>query len=258
MEARSAAPRRRAARAHPLSGLAGAITFLTVAPLPAVGAELTAAAPWFPLVGAMIGLVAGGVRAAGQRLLHGHAPGSALAVGALVLLTGALHQDGLADTADALGARGGREKRLEIMRDSSIGVFGALALILWAMLLFSVVDVLSLSDALRALVVAGALSRWAALLHAARTSPARSDGLGAALQVGPGALGVASVTALVIALAVGDPGAGAAALAATLLVAGGMSLYARRSLGGRTGDTLGATVAIAEVAVCAVLCGIWH
>lgn len=242
---------------RPWDGLANAVTFLTIFPVPGAGeAGLGSAAAWFPLVGAAVGALAGGVR-----LLCGEAVGATvstvLAMIALVVVTGALHQDGLADTADGLGVRGDRARRLEIMRDSSTGVFGALALIGWALLLYTTLASLGGDRALRALVVACALARWAALAHAAATSPARADGLGAALDVGRVALGVATAVAVVVAFAVGGLVPGGAAVGAALVVAGLSVVFVRRALGGRTGDTLGATVAAVEVAVCVVLLGVW-
>jgi adenosylcobinamide-GDP ribazoletransferase len=242
---------------RPWDGLVGAIAFLTILPVLGAGeAGLDSAAVWFPVVGAGVGALAGGAR-----LLSGQWVGATvatvLAMIVLVVVTGALHQDGLADTADGLGVRGDRARRLEVMRDSSTGVFGALALIGWALLLYTTLASLDGDRALRALVVACALARWAALVHAAATRPARSDGLGAALRVGPVALGVATTLAAIVALAVGGLAAGGAAIGTAVVVAGLSVLFARGALGGRTGDTLGATVAVAEVAVCVVLLGVW-
>jgi adenosylcobinamide-GDP ribazoletransferase len=250
---------------RPWDALASAITFLTIVPVPAAalattaGAEvgLSSAAVWFPVIGAAVGAFAGGVR-----LLCGDALGATvatvLAMIVLVVVTGALHQDGLADTADGLGVHGDRARRLAVMRDSSTGVFGALALIAWALLLFTTVASFDGDRALRAFVIACALARWAALAHAAATRPARADGLGASLRVGRLALGVATVVSVIVALAVGGLVPGAAAIGTGALVAVLSVVFARRTLGGRTGDTLGATVAIAEVAVCVVLLGVWQ
>jgi adenosylcobinamide-GDP ribazoletransferase len=250
---------------RPWECLLSAISFLTIVPVPAAalatttGAEvgLSSAAVWFPVVGVAVGALAGGVR-----LLCGDALGATvatvLAMMVLVIVTGALHQDGLADTADGLGVHGDRARRLAVMRDSSTGVFGALALIAWALLLFTTVASFDGDRALRALVVACALARWAALAHAAATRPARADGLGAALHVGRLAMAVAMAVAVIVALAVGGLVPGAAAIGTTAVVAGLSVVFARRMLGGRTGDTLGATVAITEVAVCVVLLGVWQ
>jgi adenosylcobinamide-GDP ribazoletransferase len=246
-------------RLRPWDGLASAFAFLTIVPVPAAAAstDLSAGVAWFPVVGAAVGALAGGVR-----LLAGLALGATaatvLAMIALVIVTGALHQDGLADTADGLGARGGRARRLEVMRDSSTGVFGTFALIAWALLLVTTVASLDGDRALRALVVACALARWAALVHAAAASPARSDGLGAALRVGRVALAVATMLVVIAALAICGLAPGAAAIGASAVVAALSVVFARRTLGGRTGDTLGATVAIAEVAVLVVLLGVWQ
>jgi adenosylcobinamide-GDP ribazoletransferase len=215
------------------------------------------AAGWFPVVGAAVGALAGGVRAGLDPVL-GPTPATVIAVAALVLVTGALHQDGLADTADGLGIRGDRARRLAVMRDSSIGVFGALALIGWSLLLVVVLDQMSAQRALEALVAAGALGRWAALLHAYWASPARVEGLGASFAVGGTMLALGTAAAVAAALALSGVGPGLAAVAAGAAVAALSVVHVRTSLGGRTGDTLGATVALAEVVVCTVLLAVWR
>jgi adenosylcobinamide-GDP ribazoletransferase len=244
---------------RPWRGLASAIALLTIVPVPAAGdLGLSGVAVWLPVVGAAVGALAGGVRLLGGHVL-GPTVSTVLAMIVLVLVTGALHQDGLADTADGIGARGGsRVRRLEVMRDSATGVFGTLALVAWALLLFATLSSLDGDHALRALIVACALGRWAALVHAAATLPARAEGLGASLRVGRFALGATTVLALGAAFAVGGLVAGGAAVGAGAVVAGLSVVFARRMLGGRTGDTLGATIAIAEVAVCVVLLGVWQ
>jgi adenosylcobinamide-GDP ribazoletransferase len=177
-----------------------------------------------------------------------------LAAVALVAVTGALHQDGLADCADALGVRGGRERRLAVMRDSTVGAFGILALVLWALLLVAALAGLPRHQVIATLVIAGATGRWAAVLHAATLPPARRDGLGAAFAPHPGAVAVATVEAIVAALALRHV-TGLAALGAGLVVTLAIGVWAHRGLGGRTGDTLGAAIALTEVLVCVVLLG---
>lgn len=238
------------------SGLAGAITFLTIVPLRG-GGDMGRAVGWFPVVGAAVGAVAGGVRAGLEPLL-GATPATVIAVAALVIVTGALHQDGLADTVDGLGVRGDRARRLAVMRDSSIGVFGALALIGWTLLLVTVLGELSAERAVEALVSAAALGRWAALLHATWSPPARAEGLGAGFSVGLVPLAFATVVAAGTTVALCGVAAGLAAVAAGLTVAAVSALHVRETLGGRTGDTLGATVALAEVVVCTVLLAVWR
>lgn len=235
-------------------GASLAVAFLTILPvrLRNPAASLAAAAGWFPLVGALVGGAAGGVRYLTEPIF-GAPVATVLALLTLVVLTGALHQDGLADCADGLGARGDRERRLAAMRDSATGAFGVLALLGWALLLTSALAELTRAEALRALVTMALASRWATLLHASATPPARREGLGASFEPAPIALAAASVTALAGAVALDGPLHGVAALGAAVLVAGLVSAWARRALGGRTGDTLGATVAIAEIAVCLTL-----
>ena len=246
----------RGAPAAAWAGLAGAVTFLTIVPF-GRGGDVRRAAAWFPVVGAAVGALAGGVRA-GLQPVVGTPAATVLAVVALVIVTGALHQDGLADSFDGLGVRGDRARRLAAMRDSSIGVFGALALIGWTLLLVVAVEHLSTANAVAALIAAAAVGRWAALLHAAFSPPARAEGLGASFTVGTPALVVASIVAVVVATALCGTGPGLAAAATGLIVAMLSVLHVRSTLGGRTGDTLGATVALTEALVCTVLLAAWR
>jgi adenosylcobinamide-GDP ribazoletransferase len=243
-------PLRRAA-----DGLAAAVVFLTVAPLPLRGASGSRWAPaWFPVVGALVGGVAGGVRYSLDDLL-GSGPSTVLAAIALIAVTGALHQDGLADCADAIGARGDRARRLAVMREPQVGVFGVLAVVLWLRLLVSAVGSLDRDDALRVFIVAGALGRWGVLLHAVTAAPARSDGLGAAFSVDRTQMVLASAAAAAAAFALEAPARAVTALVAAALAALAVSAWSRRTIGGRTGDTLGASVALVEVVVCLVVLG---
>lgn len=240
--------------------LALALAFLTIVPVrvparPSVA--LGAAAAWFPVVGALVGALAGGVRVGLESLIGGTAA-TVLALAALVVVTGALHQDGLADVADGLGVRGDRDRRLAVMRDPVTGTFGTLALIGWALLMLAAVAPLDNADALFVLISAGALSRWAALLHASFVPPARPGGLGAGFVVTQVALVVATICAVTVALVAAGPGPGLAAVGATLAVVGLSALAARRAIGGRTGDTIGATVCVVEAVVATVLLGFFR
>ncbi|WP_173979729.1 adenosylcobinamide-GDP ribazoletransferase [Magnetospirillum sp. UT-4] len=243
-----------------LSELLLAAGFLTRLPLPAAAwreGGLAASMRLFPLVGAGIGLGGGLVFLAAEALLP-PLPAALLAVLATVLLTGALHEDGLADTADGLGARGGRDTRLEVMRDSRTGAYGVLAL------LFSVgLRVAALAAApsglagLGALVAAAALSR--AMVPAAMQvmAPARADGLGAGAGV-PHAGVAAQAAVLGVLLAIAGLGLAApAAVLAALVLAGGVVMLARRALGGFTGDVLGAVQQAAEIGVLLAVAGAW-
>jgi adenosylcobinamide-GDP ribazoletransferase len=234
-----------------------AVGFLTRIPVPFGPDEtprLTAAAPWFPVVGAGVGAIGGGVLALAALIPGAEGSGVAAALGlaATVVVTGALHEDGLADTADGLGVLGDRARRLEVMRDSRIGTFGAMALLVWLLVGWSALRPLETSDAVPALVAAGTASRWAILVHAARGRPARPDGAIHALRVGPVAgMAASAVTVAALLLCLGPDG-GAIALGVATLVGGGTALGVRRALGGITGDTCGAAAAIAQVAVLVV------
>ncbi|MDW5598370.1 adenosylcobinamide-GDP ribazoletransferase [Conexibacter stalactiti] len=243
-----------------LGDAALAISFLTLLPLPErafAGGSMRRAAGWFPLVGVAIGAFAGGVRAAAESLV-GAGPATVLALIALVAATGALHQDGLADCADGLGVRGDRERRLAVMRDSAIGTFGMLALLGWGLLAFTTLAPLTNADVLTALIAAASLGRAAALAHATVTPPARRDGLGAGFTVPTAALAAGIATAAVAtALVTRDLADTLLALAAAALATAAVTAWSRRTLGGRTGDTLGATVALTEVAVLLALAAAW-
>lgn len=217
--------------------------------------SLSAAAAWFPAVGGAVGALAGAVGYVAEPWL-GASVAAVLVVAVLLGVTGALHQDGLADCADGLGIRNDRERRLTAMRDPSIGTFGALALLVWLLLLVAALAGLDREDALRAAVVVTVTSRWAALAHALTTRPARRDGLGAGFAVSRPAFFAASVTAVTVTLALVGIGRGLAVLGAAAMVALAVSRWSRATLGGRTGDTLGATTAIAEVTVAVLLLGL--
>jgi adenosylcobinamide-GDP ribazoletransferase len=246
--------------------LATAVTFLTIVPLPsrkaapgpaAATPTLTGSLAWFPLVGAACGALAGAIRL-GAGSLFGRGPGTVLAIAALVIVTGALHQDGLADSLDGLGVHGDRERRLKVMRDSSTGVFGVLGLIGYTVLLYTSLSVMSGDHAFRTLLAAGAASRISVLLHALGADPARREGLGTGFSVPLGGLVFAAAcTAAVVPLAAGSVH-GLLVLGVTMALAGLWTLFTGRAYGGRTGDTLGAAVALTEIAVCLTLSAYWH
>jgi adenosylcobinamide-GDP ribazoletransferase len=133
-----------------------------------------------------------------------------------------------------------------------------LALLGWGLLAFTTLAPLTSADALTALIAAAALGRAAALAHATLAPPARRDGLGAGFEVPAAALAIGIATAVAATvLATLNPGETIAALAAAALATLAVTAWARRTLGGRTGDTLGATVAVTEVAVLLALAAVW-
>jgi adenosylcobinamide-GDP ribazoletransferase len=240
-----------------------AVTLLTILPVPAaaqarIGArEVASSAPYFPLVGALLGLVIGGV-ADGIASRSGTLLSATVAVVLLVAVTGALHLDGLADAADALGARGGsRERRLEIMRDSSTGAYGTAAIAGWFVLIAAAMASIPSGQLAVLLALALAWSRIAATGHAFHVDPARADGLGRGFQVTQGGVGIATLIGIALAaLAVLVPdfgfihaapiGSVIAVVVASLLTFAAVNAASRRLIGGRTGDTLGATITLVE------------
>lgn len=208
----------------------------------------------YPLAGLVVGGVTAAVRAVA--MAGGVSPllGAVWAVVAAVLVTGGLHEDGLADTADGFG--GGRTvaRRLEIMRDSRIGSYGALALALSLGVRIAAVAALTPGRATAILLVAAAVSRAAMLPVLAWLPPARPDGLGRGLGAIPVAAmlgGVLLGSALALALLPARLALGAVGAAG--LVAAGAGWLARRRIGGQTGDVLGATCVAAECVVLTLL-----
>lgn len=224
---------------------------------PGHAARVLAAGVWaFPIIGAVVGLL-GGMVAWGSRMLG--LPPSIAALWALVamaLLTGGLHEDGLADTADGFGGGRTRERRLDIMRDSRIGSYGALALILITVLRAAAIAALPAPRLLPDLSVALSLSRAGMIPLMTALPPARPDGLAAAIdRPRPGlCLAVVSVTALAAVLLAGKRGAAAGMLACMTVALLGRA--ARRMIGGQTGDVLGCTAMLVETVALSVLaCG---
>jgi len=233
-----------------LADLQIALGFLTRLPVGAPG-SLGNAAWSFPLVGLIVGAVAALVFAIARALSLPHEVDAVLAVLAAIALTGALHEDGLADTADGLGGGKERWQRLAIMRDSRIGSYGVIALVLG--LLLRVMAVAALSgpgQVAAALIVAHALSR-AALVPIMRHEPlARDDGLAAGAGRPPAGVSNAALAlaAIIALLFLGI----AAAIVAVLVVAAttlGLAWLARRQIGGQTGDVLGAMQQVGEIGV---------
>ncbi|WP_026606991.1 adenosylcobinamide-GDP ribazoletransferase [Methylocapsa acidiphila] len=239
--------------------------FATRLPIPAPAAEagphgptdLARALRLLPAAGGLIGGLAAGVLVAGASLGLPPQLAAALAVGLLILVSGALHEDGLADCADGFGGGVTRQQKLEIMRDSRIGAFGTLALALTLYLRIAAIAAIaeqSLHLASAALVAAAALSRAAALLPLGLLSPARSSGLGfSAGKIGADALRVALPLAVLFALAPLAAGAGLArpllSVVAVLVAALAFAAFAKREIGGHTGDVAGASQQLGEVIV---------
>ena len=183
---------------------------------------------------------------------------ASIAVLATVALTGALHEDGLADTADGFGGGASPERRLAIMKDSTVGAYGVIAvagaLLLRAAALAGLAEAVSPTMAALAFVAAHALARAAMVWHWSHLPKARPDGVAAAAgQPAAGAVKAAllgAAAAFVLALL---PAAGLFAGAVAAVLAAGTALafarLCRRMVGGHTGDTIGASEQVGETVI---------
>jgi adenosylcobinamide-GDP ribazoletransferase len=254
----------RARPAAVASEIAAAFGFLTRLPVPQRGAAASAPSTgrllrWSPLVGLVVGLLAGAGLLLASRIGLPVMDAAVLAVGIGVLVTGALHEDGLADVADGFGGGRDRERKLAIMRDSRIGTYGTLALIVGLLLRAATVQALVAENgawsATGAIVAAATVSRVLMLLPMVLLAPARTDGLAFSLRaVGWGDLGPASLLGLVLGglaatVAQASPARFAVAVLAAVFCVLALTGLARRQIGGVTGDVVGASQQVADVAV---------
>ena len=231
--------------------LLAALGFFTRLPVRAPAMPLSEATRAFPLVGAIVGLIGLVAYALALRLGLSVLLAAVLAIAATAAVTGALHEDGLADLADMLGVRGGRERKLAVMRDSTIGSYGVLTLVIATLLkIGAIADLAVLPQVASAMISAHVLSR-AVLPVVMRSLPlARPNGL--AVHAGkPPADGMywALGLGIVIVLLVGGPGAAIVATVSALVTAFLVAKLAQRHIGGYTGDVLGAVEQVVEVAV---------
>jgi adenosylcobinamide-GDP ribazoletransferase len=208
----------------------------------------------FPLVGALIGLVVGlidrGLLGMGIPALAA----AALALGASAALTGALHEDGLADVGDGFGGGRDRAAKLSIMRDSRIGTYGVIVLLVGFSARLSALASLPVAAIIPALVVAHTLARAAIPVLAANMPFAREDGLGKSAGRPDMASSVTAVgVAVVVALLCLPAKAALLAVVVTIAAAAAMAALAWRQIGGVTGDVFGAAEQVVEAAVLVML-----
>jgi adenosylcobinamide-GDP ribazoletransferase len=209
----------------------------------------------FPVVGGLIGGLAAAVFL-GSRLLWASPLPEILAVATAIGLTGALHEDGLADSADGFGAGGGRSRILAIMKDSRIGTYGSLALILAVLVKLSSLVALDPARVAWALVAAHTLARWSSLPllrwlpYARAAEDGRPGGGTASFADQVGLAHVITATALAVAIvAMALRTRAPIALAVAAAVTASSGLWLRRRLGGMTGDCLGMVNQLTEIAV---------
>lgn len=238
---------------------AGALAFLTRLPVPGLDASipLHRLTAWFPAVGLVVGGLVGGVYWLAMAL--GMPPKGAAWVVIVVemLVTGALHPDGLADTADGLAAAT-PERRLAIMKDPRIGAFGGIALVLTlggrSVLLMGPPG----AQVVSTLVLAHAAARWAPVWALARHPYARPGGGTGAAFSGAGwrELGIATATVVSTAWLLHGT-QGLAALVLALMAGVGATAYITRKLGGITGDVCGAVTEVSLLACLLALALRW-
>jgi adenosylcobinamide-GDP ribazoletransferase len=226
-------------------------TRLPLAPSMPVASGDIARASWaMPVAGALVGALGALAYWAAVHLGLPPLVAGVLAVAAGTVVTGCLHEDGLADVADGLGGDS-RERKLAIMRDSRLGTYGACALAMSLLLRWSAITSIADAGAVAlALVAAHAAARAPLPAFMAFVAPARSDGLAAAAGTPPPRAVAAAGLLGVIALGLGL-GPMAAFIAFVLLAAAGvlMARMSVKAIGGHTGDVLGALEQVNEVLI---------
>ena len=247
-------------RIRPFAELLHSLRFLTRLPVPFARTidppPLSQSMRLFPVAGAIIGGLTGAVLWLCIWLQVGSLLSAALAVAFGLLVTGALHEDGLADTADGFGGGKTRDQRLEIMRDSRIGTYGTLALVMAMLIRTAAFEALVDLDPpllIGVLAGCGAFSRALMVDLLWATRPARTDGL-SAMAGTPGRNGAAFaiITGAGLTLVSGlrlSPESGLLALAAGLAVTALIRRMSIRLIGGQTGDVCGAVQVLSEIAM---------
>jgi adenosylcobinamide-GDP ribazoletransferase len=243
-------------------GLLGAVSLLTRVPT-GTGTrrpeELAGSVPWFPVVGAGVGLAVAAAYAGARQLLPA-LPAATVAVVAGICLTGAFHEDGLGDTADAFMGHHDRDGTVRILEDPRLGTFGVLAVAASLLLRVGAVAALAPAAALAALPAAHALSRAAAVATMTALPAAGQTGLGATYALALSRRRALAGTAAGLAVALALLGIAAVwAAAAVALAAALLGRLAVRRIGGVTGDVLGAVQQLGEMLVLlAAVAGRWH
>jgi adenosylcobinamide-GDP ribazoletransferase len=228
-----------------------ALAFLTRLPVGRFvefsASDVSRSAGWFPVSGALLG----SIYALSARLLLPHLPVMVVAVILVTLdavLTGALHLDGLADTADGFGGGRTRDDVLRIMRDHAIGSYGGVALALLIALKVAAYNALFQREGwVAAVIVTPVLGRWSMLLLV-RGLPYARETASVIQGIGNAALLLGTLATAAVLFAVRTPSAWAAACAA-IVVTSLFGLYCRRRIAGITGDTLGAGLELCESVV---------
>jgi adenosylcobinamide-GDP ribazoletransferase len=247
------------------------IQFMTRYPIPVVidftAARFVQGMKWMPLVGLLAALPSAAAFVLADTLL-GREVGAIAAVLVLILITGGLHLDGIADTADGLFCYRSRERMLEIMRDSTLGANGVIAIVMTVLLKYIFLHNIPAGGAALAVLATPVLGRMALTWHSAVARYAREErGIGDYVnQAGVAQAAAATLISLIlvtgmlilwgvrpalvplVALMLHLPAIGLAVL---------FAFYLKRRLGGITGDTLGASIELAEILTFLVFLLVW-
>jgi len=241
-----------------LTGFFGAVQFLTRVPIRTrAGVPHERALPWFPVVGALIGLFVGSVAVGlAEWIPLGVAAGVAVAAG--LLITGAFHEDGLADIADAFGGGWTREQRFEILKDSRHGTYGVAALCTSIVVRVVAAGSIVAQPALFAgFVAAHTLGRTAAVCTLLVGRPATESGLGASAASGSTRVSLVISSSLATGALAALTGWWLAPLVGVSVAGAAAALWlSNRKIGGLTGDTLGAIEQVVECLVLVTVSGL--
>ncbi|WP_339863609.1 adenosylcobinamide-GDP ribazoletransferase [Paremcibacter congregatus] len=247
-----------------LCDLASAFILLTRIPVPLrfltpLPPDMTRSLWAFPLVGFVVSFVGAGVFFLAILAQLPSVIAACLGFLAMIFLTGAFHEDGLADVADGFGGGFGRDRKLDIMRDSRVGTYGSLAVFSALILRVFAVGSLNLSFAIIAFLVTGTVSRYGILCLLRFMKPAREEGTGTAagvpsrVQMVVAGLFCLAISFLLLPLNYVFPvlltGLGA------LVV---VSFISHRQIGGHTGDVLGAAQQVSEIAMLICILSVWR
>lgn len=219
--------------------------------MPAGGGAIGRAAWAFPLAGIVVGAIAALVYALASWAGLPPWPAAALAVAAAMAVTGALHEDGLADTADGFGGGATRERKLDIMRDSRIGTYGVCVLVLSILLRVGALASLGRPGLVTAaLIAAHGAARAVLPAFMYIVPPARSDGLSASASQPPHeAVATAAVLGVLILFLCLGPLHGLVALIGLAIAAALMGWLSFSQIEGQTGDVLGAAEQVSEIVI---------
>ena len=223
-----------------------AVSFLTIVPAPGKDVPPGRAAIFFPLVGALLGAAGAGIFI-GASVILPPSIAALITVAFWAMISGVLHEDGLADVADAMRAGRTREKMLAILKDSRIGTYGAVAIVLSIVARWQALALVPAPRILEVCIVAQAVPR-AAIVALAWLSRPSGDGLGYAFSSSLSTTGalIAIAQGLIALMLIGwRPGV--LILAAAYIIVRGARTYFYKRIGGVNGDCLGATEQLLEI-----------